>query len=146
VPKEDGIRDEPEQDCGEHGAAQKPLSGWWSDFVVTPLGVMLFAKRREGIQVRIEAADYLDAAKERLKNANLLYEAEQYSFALYAAGVAVESLRLQRLRLSSKLEHPNGNHYEARSKGFGTGILIQRNHFGACVGEDDSRLGHFKIF
>ncbi|MCI0696465.1 HEPN domain-containing protein [candidate division KSB1 bacterium] len=42
--------------------------------------------------MRIEAADYVDAAKERLINANLLYESAQYSFALYAAGVAVESL------------------------------------------------------
>jgi HEPN domain-containing protein len=42
--------------------------------------------------MRIEAADYVDAAQERLNNARLLYEAAQYSFALYAAGVAVESL------------------------------------------------------
>jgi HEPN domain-containing protein len=42
--------------------------------------------------MRIEAADYVDTAQERLHNALLLYEAEQYSFALYAAGVAVESL------------------------------------------------------
>ncbi len=42
--------------------------------------------------MRIEAADYVDAAQERLSNAKLLYEATQYSFALYAAGVAVESL------------------------------------------------------
>jgi len=42
--------------------------------------------------MRIEAADYIDAAQERLSNAKLLYEAAQYSFALYAAGVAVESL------------------------------------------------------
>lgn len=42
--------------------------------------------------MRIEAADYVDAAQERLLNAKLLYEAAQYSFALYAAGVAVESL------------------------------------------------------
>ena len=42
--------------------------------------------------MRIEADDYVDAAQERLSNANLLYEAAQYSFALYAAGVAVESL------------------------------------------------------
>ena len=42
--------------------------------------------------MRIEAADYVDAAQERLSNAKLLYEAAQYSFALYAAGVAVESL------------------------------------------------------
>ena len=42
--------------------------------------------------MRIEAADYVDAAQERLSNAKLLYEAAQYAFALYAAGVAVESL------------------------------------------------------
>jgi len=42
--------------------------------------------------MRIEAADYVDAAQERLNNAKLLYEAAQYAFALYAAGVAVESL------------------------------------------------------
>jgi len=42
--------------------------------------------------MRIEAVDYVDAAQERLGNAKLLYEAAQYSFALYAAGVAVESL------------------------------------------------------
>ncbi len=42
--------------------------------------------------MRIEAADYVYAAQERLSNAKLLYEAAQYAFALYAAGVAVESL------------------------------------------------------
>jgi HEPN domain-containing protein len=42
--------------------------------------------------MRIEAADYVEAAQERLSNAKLLYEATQYAFALYAAGVAVESL------------------------------------------------------
>lgn len=42
--------------------------------------------------MRIEAVDYVDAAQERLSNAKLLYEAAQYSFALYTAGVAVESL------------------------------------------------------
>jgi len=42
--------------------------------------------------MRIEAADYIEAAQERLSNARLLYEAAQYSFAMYAAGVAVESL------------------------------------------------------
>jgi len=42
--------------------------------------------------VRIENADYIEAAQERLSNARLLYEAAQYSFALYAAGVAAESL------------------------------------------------------
>jgi len=42
--------------------------------------------------MRIEAADYVEAAQERLSNAKLLYEAAQYAFASYAAGVAVESL------------------------------------------------------
>lgn len=42
--------------------------------------------------MRIETADYVTAAQERLSNARLLYEASHYSFALYAAGVAVESL------------------------------------------------------
>lgn len=42
--------------------------------------------------MRIEDADYVVAAQERLSNARLLYEATQYSFALYAAGVAAESL------------------------------------------------------
>ena len=42
--------------------------------------------------MRIEDADYVIVAQERLSNARLLYEASQYSFALYAVGVAVESL------------------------------------------------------
>jgi len=42
--------------------------------------------------MRIEAADYVEAAQERLSNAKLLYEAAQYAFTLYAADVAVESL------------------------------------------------------
>lgn len=55
--------------------------------------------------MRIEAADYVEAAKERLAEANLLYEKERYSFALYAAGVAVESLlRAYIFRLEPKLE------------------------------------------
>jgi HEPN domain-containing protein len=55
--------------------------------------------------MRIEAADYIDTAQERLNNANLLYEAAQYSFALYAAGVAVESLlRAYIVRLDPILE------------------------------------------
>jgi HEPN domain-containing protein len=55
--------------------------------------------------MRIEAADYVDAAQERLSNAKLLYEAAQYSFALYAAGVAVESLlRAYIVRLDPILE------------------------------------------
>lgn len=55
--------------------------------------------------MRIEAADYIEAAQERLSNARLLYEAAQYSFALYAAGVAVESLlRTYIVRLDPILE------------------------------------------
>jgi len=55
--------------------------------------------------MRIEAADYVDSAQERLNNAKLLYEAAQYSFALYAAGVAVESLfRAYIIRMDPILE------------------------------------------
>jgi HEPN domain-containing protein len=55
--------------------------------------------------MRIEAADYVEAAQERLSDAKLLYEAAQYSFALYAAGVAVESLlRAYIVRLDPILE------------------------------------------
>jgi len=55
--------------------------------------------------MRIEAADYVNAARERLRNANLLYEAAEYSFALYAAGVAVEALlRAYVFRIAPKLE------------------------------------------
>jgi HEPN domain-containing protein len=55
--------------------------------------------------MRIEAADYVNAARERLRNANLLYEAAEYSFALYAAGVAAESLlRAFIVLLEPKLE------------------------------------------
>jgi len=55
--------------------------------------------------MRIEAADYVNAARERLRNVYLLYEAAEYSFALYAAGVAVESLlRAYVFRLEPKLE------------------------------------------
>ncbi|MGH7450512.1 MAG: HEPN domain-containing protein [bacterium] len=55
--------------------------------------------------MRFEAADYVEAAQERLLNARLLYEAAQYSFALYAAGVAVESLlRAYIVRLDPILE------------------------------------------
>jgi HEPN domain-containing protein len=42
--------------------------------------------------MRIEAVDYFQAAQERLHDAKLLYEKTRYPFALYAAGVAVESL------------------------------------------------------
>jgi len=55
--------------------------------------------------MRIDAVDYFDAAKERLNEANLLYENERYSLALYVAGVAVESLlRAYIFRLEPKLE------------------------------------------
>lgn len=55
--------------------------------------------------MRIEAVDYLVSAQERLNDANLLYEKARYSFALYAAGVAVESLlRAYIFRLEPKLE------------------------------------------
>jgi HEPN domain-containing protein len=42
--------------------------------------------------MRIEATDYVEAANERLAEANLLYEKAHYALALYVAGVAVESL------------------------------------------------------
>jgi len=55
--------------------------------------------------MRIEAADYFAAAKERLSEANLLFEKERYALALYIAGVAVESLlRAYIFRLEPKLE------------------------------------------
>jgi len=55
--------------------------------------------------MRIEAADYFAAAKERLDEANLLYEKAHYALALYVAGVAVESLlRAYTFRLEPKLE------------------------------------------
>ncbi len=55
--------------------------------------------------MRIDALDYFDAAKERLNEANLLYENERYSLALYVAGVAVESLlRAYIVRVNPKFE------------------------------------------
>jgi HEPN domain-containing protein len=42
--------------------------------------------------MRIDAIEYFSAAQERLAKAKLLYEKAHYSFALYAAGVAVEAL------------------------------------------------------
>ncbi len=61
--------------------------------------------------MRIEAADYIDAAQERLSNAKLLYEAAQYSFALYAAGVAVEALlRAYIVRVEPKIEAAHDMH------------------------------------
>jgi len=47
---------------------------------------------RGRIEMRIEATDYVEAAKERLTEANLLYEKARYALALYVAAVAVESL------------------------------------------------------
>jgi HEPN domain-containing protein len=55
--------------------------------------------------MRIEAVDYFVSAQERLNDANLLYEKARYSFALYTAGVAVESLlRAYIFRINTKLE------------------------------------------
>ena len=55
--------------------------------------------------MRIEADDYVYVARERLSDANLLYEKARYSFALYAAGVAVESLlRAYVVRLEPKFD------------------------------------------
>jgi HEPN domain-containing protein len=55
--------------------------------------------------MRIDAVDYFVSAQERLNDANLLYEKSHYSFALYAAGVAVESLlRAYIVRLDPILE------------------------------------------
>jgi len=55
--------------------------------------------------MRIEADDYVYVARERLIDANLLYEKARYSFALYAAGVAVESLlRAYVVRLEPKFD------------------------------------------
>ncbi|MCI0697467.1 HEPN domain-containing protein [candidate division KSB1 bacterium] len=55
--------------------------------------------------MRIEAADYVEAAKERLTEANLLYEKARYSLALYVAGVAVESLlRAYIVRVNPRFE------------------------------------------
>jgi len=82
--------------------------------------------------MRIEAADYVEAANERLAEANLLYEKTHYALALYVAGVAVESLLrayifiwsrdwkqhtiLKRLKSSLRLEQQNGNNHDARAK------------------------------
>jgi len=55
--------------------------------------------------MRIEARDYVEAAQERLNEANLLYEKSRYALALYVAGVAVESLlRAYISRLEPRLE------------------------------------------
>ena len=42
--------------------------------------------------MRIEADDYLEAARFRVADGHHLYQGERYSFALYAAGLAVESI------------------------------------------------------
>ncbi len=42
--------------------------------------------------MRIEPDDYLEAARDRIIDAHNLYNLGRYSFALYAAGLAVESL------------------------------------------------------
>ncbi|MEK7728789.1 MAG: HEPN domain-containing protein [candidate division KSB1 bacterium] len=42
--------------------------------------------------MRIEAEDYLEAAKDRLTDAHRLYSIERYAFSLYAAGLSVESI------------------------------------------------------
>lgn len=55
--------------------------------------------------MRIDAIDYFTAAKERLAEANLLYEKERYALAIYVAGVAVESLlRAYIVRINPKFE------------------------------------------
>jgi len=55
--------------------------------------------------MRIEATDYVEAAKERLAEANLLYEKARYALALYVAGVAAESLlRAYIFHLEPRLE------------------------------------------
>jgi HEPN domain-containing protein len=55
--------------------------------------------------MRIEATDYVEAANERLAEANLLHEKAHYALAMYVAGVAVESLlRAYIFRLEPKLE------------------------------------------
>jgi HEPN domain-containing protein len=55
--------------------------------------------------MRIEATDYVEAANERLAEANLLYEKAHYALALYVAGVAVESLlRAYAFRLESRFD------------------------------------------
>ncbi len=53
-------------------------------------------------QMRIEPNDYLEAARDRITDAHNLYEIGRYSFSLYAAGLAVESL----LRAYRVLKNP----------------------------------------
>ncbi len=55
--------------------------------------------------MRIEAKDYLEAAKDRLTDAHRLYAIERYAFSLYAAGLAVESmLRAYRVYLDAEFD------------------------------------------
>jgi hypothetical protein len=55
--------------------------------------------------MRIAPDDYLEAAWDRLTDANRLYIDQRYSFALYAAGLAVESmLRAYRTRVNPEFE------------------------------------------
>jgi hypothetical protein len=42
--------------------------------------------------MRVEPNDYLEAARDRITDAHSLYDVGRYSFSLYAAGLAVESL------------------------------------------------------
>lgn len=43
--------------------------------------------------MRFEAENYFEAARERLADAQLLYEAKRYTVSLYISGLAVECLR-----------------------------------------------------
>ena len=55
--------------------------------------------------MRIEPDDYLEAAQDRLTDASRLYIDQRYSFALYAAGLAVESmLRAYRTRQNPEFD------------------------------------------
>jgi HEPN domain-containing protein len=55
--------------------------------------------------MRIEPNDYWEAAQDRLTDARRLYAERRYSFSLYAAGLAVESLlRAYRVRQSSEFD------------------------------------------
>ncbi len=79
--------------------------------------------------MRIETADYVTAALERLSNARLLYEASHYSFALYAAGVAVESsLRAFIVRKEPVLEAAHN-----------LSLLLEASQISLLVAEDENR-------
>jgi len=55
--------------------------------------------------MRIEPDDYLEAARDRIIDAHGLYNLGRYSFSLYAAGLAVESLlRAYRVLRDSEFE------------------------------------------